>query len=580
MDFFDVLTLIGGLALFLFGMNVMGKALERRAGTNLKNLLGRLTGSKAGGIATGIGVTAVTQASSATTVMVVGFVNSRLMNLSQAINVIIGANVGTTITAWILSLNGISSENFWLRMLKPTSFTPVLAFIGVIMFMFSKKSKTKETGTVLLGFATLMTGMASMTASVGGLSDLPKFRELLVAFDNPLLGVLMGTLVTALIQSSAASIGILQALAATGQVSVGASIPIVMGQNIGTCITAVISSFGATKNGKRAALAHLMFNVIGTAVYLTVFCVVKAVFAPALLSSAASLYGIAAAHTIFNVLTMLIVAPFSSLLEKLVKKMIGDGKNSPEEIELDERLFAAPALAAERSRVLTLEMGQKSIHALNLAMKAIFDYSEAEAREIRELEEVSDHYEDVISTYLVKISGYELSDADSAETGFLLKVIGDYERISDHAVNILESAEEIKEKNIELSPTATKEIKTLIRAATDINTLAYSAFTETSAEQALLVEPLEQVIDDLKEQMRTNHIDRLRKGECSVDAGFVLSDLLTNLERVSDHCSNIAGAVIDYHHHDMKMHESVRALKEESEEFNLRYEEYSAQYSI
>ncbi len=583
MDIFDVFTLIGGLALFLFGMSVMGSALEKRAGGGLKNLLGRLTTSKAGGIATGAAVTVVTQASSATTVMVVGFVNSRLMTLSQAINVIIGANVGTTVTAWILSLNGISSDNIFLRLLKPTSFTPVLAFIGIILYMFSKKGKNKEIGTVLLGFATLMTGMAAMTSSVGGLTEIPQFTNLLVIFSNPFLGVLMGLGVTALIQSSAASIGILQALAATGQVTWGTAIPIVMGQNIGTCVTAVISSFGATKNGKRAALSHLLFNVFGTVIYLTAFCLVKWLLAPVFLNKPISLYGIAASHTVFNILTMLVATPLTSALEKIVTKLIPDSTDPDDQddkIELDERLFSTPPFAVERCRLLTLKMAERSGKALETAIDSLWNLDTEKAARVRKLEERTDVYEDEISTYLVKLSGREIGEKDSAEAAFLLKVVGDYERIGDHALNILESAEEIADKKIVFGDDARKELEVLLNAVTEIFGLTYNALSGKSATDALEVEPLEQVIDDLKESIRKSHIRRLQKGECTVDAGFVLSDLLTNLERVSDHCSNVAGAIIDLQNNDMMFHEAMRHIKTDSATFKEMYNRYSEKYAV
>ena len=582
MDLFDVLTILGGLALFLFGMNIMGTALEKRAGGSLKNLLGKITGSKAGGVITGMGVTVVTQSSSATTVMVVGFVNSGIMTLAQAINIIIGANVGTTATGWILSLNGISGTgSFFLRLLKPTSFTPVLAFAGIIMYMFSKKTKTKDIGTILLGFATLMSGMTAMASSVDGLTETPGFSRMLLIFDNPLMGVIAGTVITAAIQSSAASIGILQALAVTGQVSWAAAIPIVMGQNIGTCITAIISAIGATKNGKRAALAHLLFNVFGTVIWVAVFWAVKAALAPAFLSNPVTLYGIALSHTVFNVLTMLIVLPASSLLEKAVMKILPTSKkDTVAEFELDERLLATPTLAIEQCRILTIEMASLAVESISDAMRCIFDYSEEKAKNIREDEEKSDHYEDALSSYLVKVSRYDISNRDSREAAELLKLIGDFERISDHAVNILESAEEMKDKEIVFSGEAEKEIKTIIAAVEEIVNLSYLAFVNNALEIAVTVEPLEQVIDDLKEKLRLNHIIRLQKEKCTIDAGFVWSDLLTNFERTSDHCSNVAGTIIDVANHNMNLHESIRALKEDSEGFRREYNAYSENYAV
>lgn len=581
MDFFDVLTLAGGLALFLFGMNVMGAALEKRAGGNLKNLLGKITGSKAGGIATGAGITVVTQSSSATTVMVVGFVNSGIITLAQAINVIIGANVGTTVTGWILSLNGISGESaFLLKMLKPTSFTPVLAFIGVILFMFSKQTKKKDIGTILLGFATLMSGMSAMSGAVEGLKELPQFGRILLIFNNPLLGVLIGTLITAAIQSSAASIGMLQSLALTGQVTWGAAIPIVMGQNIGTTITALISAVGATKNGKRAALAHLTFNVFGTVIWTAVFLLVKIFVQPVFLTESISIYSVALCHTVFNILTMLLVLPITGLLQKFVEKIVPDKKGGDNEIELDERLLITPSLAVEQCRILTVDMASLAVESLSNSMKCLFDYSKERADAILEDEERTDHYEDVISSFLVKVSRYDISNRDSREAAMLLKAIGDFERISDHAVNLLEAAQEIKEKNIQFSGGAEKELKTITSAVDEILNLSYLSFVNNSLDIALTVEPLESVIDDLRDELRGRHIERLQRGECTVDAGFVWSDILTDLERTSDHCSNVAGAVIDISHHNMNLHESLRTLKSDSEEYRREYAAYSEKYSV
>ncbi len=581
MDLFDVLKLIWGLALFLFGMNVMGNALEKRAGSNLKNLLGKITGSKAGGVATGAGVTVVTQSSSATTVMIVGFVNSGIMTLAQAINVIIGANVGTTVTGWILSLNGIGEgAGTLLKLLKPTSFTPVLAIAGMGMLMFAKRTKTKDIGTILMGFGVLMMGMTAMSDSVEGLKDIPSFGKVLLIFDNPLMGVLIGTVITGIIQSSAASIGILQSLALTGQVSWAAAIPIVMGQNIGTTVTALLSAIGATKNGKRAAFAHLFFNVIGTVVWVAVFCVLKAFVAPfaSIIENAIPIWGVALCHTIFNLLTTALILPFTSLLEKLVTVLIKD-KKGINEIELDERLLTTPTLALERCRVLTVEMASLAVESLNDSIRCLADYSEQRAANIREDEEKSDHYEDILSSYLVKISRYDISNRDSREAAMLLKMIGDYERISDHAVNILESAEEMREKNISFSGPAQHELKTITAALSEIINLAYLSFVGNSVEIAVTVEPLESVIDDLKDKLRVNHIERLQQDACSIDAGFIWSDLLTNFERTSDHCSNVAGTVIDVANHSMNLHESVRALAD-SEEYEREYAAYSEKYAV
>ena len=580
MDLFQFLNLIGGLSLFLFGMNVMGQALERRAGGSLRTLLGKMTTNKVAGLLTGLAVTAVIQSSSATTVMVVGFVNSSLMTLRQAINMIMGANIGTTVTAWILSLAGISSSNIFIRLLKPSSFTPVLAFVGVIFYMFSKNDKKKDTGTILLGFATLMFGMESMSAAVSGLRDVPAFQNLFIMFQNPVLGVLAGAVLTAIIQSSSASVGILQALAVTGQVSYGAAIPIIMGQNIGTCVTAMISAIGANKNAKRAAMVHLSFNVIGTAVWLTVFCLVKWLFAPAMLNESASLFGIAVAHSVFNVLCTVLMLPLSGLLEKLVCAIVPDDKKPEVFSELDERLLTTPPVALERCRKVAADMANCAVGAMKQSIAALADYTPALAKQVRQAEEQTDHYEDILGTYLVKLSTRRISASDSNEAAKLLKIIGDFERISDHAVNIVQSAEELGSKDLALSPQASKELSILAGAVSEILDLSLDAFLHDDLGPAGLVEPLEQVIDGLKEQLRTAHILRLQQEKCSIEAGFVWSDLLTALERVSDHCSNIAGCVLDMHEGNLNLHESLRAMKEDREKFEDRYLTYRKKYSV
>ena len=442
MDIFHVLTMLGGLCLFLFGMNFMGQSLERRAGGKLRTLLDKMTGSVGAGFLTGLGITAIIQSSSATTVMVVGFVNSGLMNLRQAINVIMGANVGTTVTAWLLSLAGIDGGSTWVQLLKPTSFTPVLALIGIIFYMFCKDSHKKDTGAILLGFATLMFGMDTMSGAVAGLKDVPGFAELFLAFTNPLLGVLVGAVLTAIIQSSSASVGILQALASTGQVSYAAAVPIIMGQNIGTCVTALISCVGTNKNAKRAAVVHLMFNVIGVAVLLTVFCIVKAIFAPALLNESATMAGIAIAHSAFNILCTAMLLPCGGLLEKLAVRLVPDRAQAEETVELDERLLATPSLALQRCRAVACDMAAQATIALQNALRSLEHYTPELAASIREDESRCDHYEDVLGTYLVKLSARKMGDDESEEAAELLKAIGDFERISDHAVNVLESAEE------------------------------------------------------------------------------------------------------------------------------------------
>ena len=579
-DIFDVLALIGGLCLFLFGMNVMGDGLERRAGNSLKALLGKLTDNKFKGFLTGMGVTAVIQSSSATTVMVVGFVNSKVMTLKQSIGVIMGANIGTTVTSWLLSLGGISSDNIVMKLLKPMSFTPILALIGIAFTMFSKSSKKKDVGTILLGFATLMFGMDAMSDAVKGLAEVPEFQNLFLAFTNPILGVLVGALVTAIIQSSSASVGILQALSVTGAVSYSAAIPIIMGQNIGTCVTAMLSSFGANKNAKRASFIHLSFNVIGTVICLTLFSLISLIFKPLILNESATYLGIAICHTIFNVVCTVILLPASSLLEKLAYKLVPEGKTPEKIVELDERLLATPPVAVERCCQLASKMASEAVEGFKLSIESIRKYSPEIAEKIRKIEDDTDHYEDILGTYLTKLSKSQVSDEDSATVTKLLKAIGDFERISDHAVNVLESVEELREKGIEFSPAAREEFAVLCAATNEILVLTETAFVGNDIALAYDVEPLEQVIDNLKTLLRNNHIARLKEGSCTVETGFIWSDLITNFERVSDHCSNVAVGIIDVSEHTMNAHEVIKSLKEGNAHYSDKYEEYSSKYSV
>lgn len=580
MNIFDLLALIGGLCLFLFGMSIMGEALERRAGEGLKKILAKLTKNKLAGFLTGLGVTAIIQSSSATTVMVVGFVNSGIMTLRQSISVIMGANIGTTATAWVLSLGGISSDNVFVQLLKPSSFTPVLALIGTCLMMFGKTSKKKDTGTILLGFATLMFGMDAMADSVSGLAELPQFQRLFVAFKNPFLGVIVGAVLTAVIQSSSASVGILQALSSTGQVSYGAAVPIIMGQNIGTCITAILSSLGTNKNAKRAAVVHLTFNVAGAVIWLSVFSVISYVFKPAILDASASYLGVAIVHTIFNVACTAIMLPMSSLLEKLAIKLVPENDKKEVVTELDERLLDTPPVALARCSKLVCEMANLSASALNDSIKMLEKYDSKTADLIRESEEKADHYEDILGTYLVKLSRHRVSDSDSATISKLLKAIGDFERISDHSVNILESAEELKDKEIQFTSAAKNELYMLCNAVTEILSLSCDAFINNDLNSARKVEPLEQVIDKLRDKLRNGHIVRLKNGECSIEVGFIWSDLLTNLERTADHCSNLAVCVIDAAHNNMNLHSSLRKMKHDNAYFDEKYALYAQKYQI
>ncbi len=554
MDLFSVLNLIGGLSLFLFGMSIMGQALEKRAGGKLRTLLERMTGSKTAGFLTGLGVTAIIQSSSVTTVMVVGFVNSGLLALKQAINVIMGANVGTTVTAWLLSLSGISGDALWLK---------------------------KDTGMILLGFATLMFGMETMSSSVSGLKDVPGFQKLFLLFTNPILGVLTGAVITGIIQSSSASVGILQALATTGQVTYGAVIPIIMGQNIGTCVTALISSVGANKNAKRAAVVHLLFNMIGTLVWLSVFYIVRALFQPALLNQPASMFGIAIAHSVFNVLCTILLLPFSEFLEKLALRIVPD-KDGAERAQpiLDERLLATPPLALGRCHDLVTTMAEDARDALLLSLEQLYSYNPADAWKIREIEDITDKYEDEIGSYLIKLSAKPLNESDSGDTTALLKYIGDFERIADHAVGILESAEEMQVKGVKFSQEAESDLAILRKAVEEIMRLALDAYRNNDPVVAVRVEPLEEVIDSLKEQMRTRHILRMKKEACSIEAGFIWSDLLTNLERIADHCSNIAGCIIDMGDHRLALHDTLRKEKSGESDFDSNFSAFSAKYSL
>ncbi len=580
MDIFDILTMIGGLCLFLFGMNLMGDGLERAAGSGLRSLLGKLTSNRFLGFFTGLAVTAVIQSSSATTVMVVGFVNSGLMNLGQAINVIMGANIGTTVTAWILSLSGIEGESLFIQLLKPTSFTPILALIGICFQMFAKSSRKKDVGAVLLGFAVLMFGMDTMSGAVEGLKDESWFTGLFLMFTNPILGVLAGALLTGIIQSSSASVGILQALSATGAVSYAAAIPIIMGQNIGTTVTALISSAGTTKNARRAAVLHMLFNLLGALLLLPVFWLVKELLQPAILSMGADRLGISICHTAFNLVSTLVLFPCAGLLEKLVCRLVPDSGEPEKTVKLDERLLATPPIALERCRISTCEMADCSADALRLAMATLTDFTPEQAKTIRKLERKTDDYEDILGSFLVKLSALQISGEDSAEAAVLLKAIGDLERIGDHALNILESAEELQSKELSLSEAAQKELSVMCGAVGEIVDLSVRALCDNDLALALQVEPLEEVIDNLHDRLRRHHVKRLQQGSCSIETGFIWSDLLTGLERVGDHCSNLAGCVIDLHHHDLNTHMALRSARDTDGSFETHYTAFAEKYNL
>ena len=568
MDFFSILTLIGGLALFLYGMNAMGDGLAKVSGGKLEKILENLTSSPIKAVLLGAGVTAVIQSSSATTVMVVGFVNSGIMKLSQAVGVIMGANIGTTVTSWILSLTGIQSDNFIIRMFKPTSFSPILALIGVIFILFINDSKKKDVGTIFIGFAILMYGMDMMSSAVKPLAEVPEFTNLLLKFSNPLLGVLAGALLTAVIQSSSASVGILQALCLTGAVPFSVAIPIIMGQNIGTCITAILSAIGAKKNAKRAAAVHLYFNLIGTVIFMTVFYIINAIVGFSFFHQAATPAGIAIIHSVFNITATIILLPFAKGLEKLACLTIRDKKEdvavSAEDKEfmiLEPRFLEKPAFAVEQSRNAARKMAEESHNALFTSLKLVDKYSEDDVERVQNMEAKVDRYEDELGTYLVKLSHKDISEADSHSLSIMLHCIGDFERISDHAVNIKESAQELHKKGLKFSASAKKDLEVLGEAVEDIVNTAYEVFDKQDMKLAEKIEPLEEVIDELSKEMKRRHVQRLRSGECTIEMGFILSDITTCLERVADHCSNIGVCVTQVNEDLYDTHSHLNTVK-------------------
>ncbi len=588
MDIFAILSLIGGLALFLYGMNVMGDGLTKVSGGKLEKILEKLTSNPIKAVLLGAGVTAVIQSSSATTVMVVGFVNSGIMKLSQTVGIIMGANIGTTITSWILSLSGIESSNFFVQMLKPTSFSPILAIIGLILIMASKNEKHKDVGNILLGFAVLMFGMNAMSSAVEPLKDVPQFTHMLTMFTNPFLGMLAGLLLTAIIQSSSASVGILQALCSTGAVSFGCAIPIIMGQNIGTCVTAIISSIGASKNAKRTALVHLYFNIIGTALFMIVFYAINAFVHFDFLGDAATPAGIAVVHSIFNVVATIVLLPFGKVLEKLAYMSIKEDhterrhgvQESEEELKkLDVRFLEQPGLAISHCMEATAYMAHMSEAALNDALGLMDQYDEEKAANVETLENRIDHFEDKIGSYVIQITNRNMLENDSAKMSIVLHSINDLERISDHAVNLKESAQEMKEKDLKMSFEGSSEIMYLRKAVTDLVNMTVQALSTNDKELAREIEPLEEVIDDLSDELKRRHVIRLKEGKCTIEMGFVLTDMTTSLERIADHCSNIGVSILESSEEDMGRHAYLHSVKkEDTENFQDRYEHYRELY--
>ncbi len=584
MDVFSVLTMIGGLALFLYGMHVMGDGLAKTSGGKLEGILEKFTSKTSLAVLLGAGVTAVIQSSSATTVMVVGFVNSGIMKLNQAVGIIMGANIGTTVTSWILSLAGIESDNVFMKMLKPSSFAPVFAIIGVSMMLFAKSTKKKDIGTILAGFAILMTGMDTMSKALAPLAEVPEFTGLFTMFKNPVLGVIAGALLTALIQSSSASVGILQALCLTGSITYASAIPIIMGQNIGTCVTALISGIGATKNAKRAALVHFYFNLIGTVIFMAVFYFLNIFIDFNFLDDAASAAGIAVVHSIFNIAATLYLMPFRKGLVSLAMLTIRNDEVQAEEnvvALLDERFLEQPAFAVAQARKTAIQMAKASQDALFKAIDLRHKYDEASAENVMELENLVDRYEDEIGTYLMKINNAELAQEDSQDVTMILHCIGDFERISDHAVNIMETAREVTKKEEHFSDKARAELDVYEAALREIVSMTYNVFAGEDTELATHVEPLEEVIDNINEEVKKKHVKRLRKGKCTIGLGFILSDLTTNYERVADHCSNIAACLIQTKDDALETHEYIDNLKEnDAIRFNREYKEYRKKYKL
>ena len=572
MDIFSVLTMVGGLALFLYGMQVMGDGLAKVSGGKLERILENLTSNPIKAVLLGAGVTAVIQSSSATTVMVVGFVNSGIMKLNQAVGIIMGANIGTTVTSWILSLSGLQGDNVFVKLCKPSSFSPLLAVIGVIFLLFIKDEKKRDIGAIMVGFAVLMFGMETMSDAVKPLANVPEFTGILTAFSNPVLGMIAGAVLTAIIQSSSASVGILQALCVTGAVSYGVAIPIIMGQNIGTCVTALLSSIGATKNAKRAAMVHLYFNIIGTVVFMVLFYTVNAVVGFSFLGTATNAAGIAVIHSLFNVFATMLLLPFKGL-EKLACLTIRDDVQ-PAEVEeerkelqlLDSRFLEKPAFAMEQSVHVANKMAEESKRTLFTAMDLLWNYTEDGAKKVGELENLVDQYEDELGTYLVKLSRQNLSVHDSHTLSIVLHCIGDFERISDHAINIMEAAQEMHDKKLIFSPKAEEELKVFSRAVQDIVEKAYAVFRDQDEKLAQKVEPLEAVVDELNQEVKKRHIHRLREGKCTIELGFILSDITTSLERVADHCSNIAVCVTQVREDTYDTHGYLNSVKNEDSE--------------
>ena len=579
MNIFSLFTLCGGLAFFLYGMYVMSKSLEKMAGGRLERLLKRMTSTPIKSLLLGAGITIAIQSSSAMTVMLVGLVNSGVMEIGQTIGIIMGSNIGTTLTAWLLSLTGIESESFFVNFLKPKNFSPLLALAGILLIMGSKKQRRRDVGRVMMGFSILMYGMELMSGAVAPLADMPEFTDLMTAFTNPLLGVLVGAAFTGIIQSSAASVGILQALAMTGSVTYGMAIPIIMGQNIGTCVTALISSIGVSRNAKRVSVIHISFNLIGTTVGLIILCGGNALFGFPFLSNSVNAVGIALCHTIFNVCTTLLLLPFTRQLEWLAKKAISTEDKPSDFAFLDPRLLRTPGVAASECASMVNQMGALAQTSMDLVLTQFLQYTDAREEEILSNEDKLDIYEDHLGSYLVQISQHGTSADDMHTISRLLHAIGDFERIGDHVLNLQESAKELRDKQLRFSPTAQKEVEVLTRLLRDLMTAALDCFRKDDPVAAQLVEPLEETMDCLTEEVRNRHIHRLQNGQCTIQLGFVLNDLLNNFERIGDHCSNIAVSVIEEQDSQMASHAYLHDMKKNGE-FAARLQNNLSRYAL
>ncbi len=581
MTVFNFISLLGGLALFLFGMNTMSGGLEKTAGGKLEKILKKMTDRPIKSLLLGIVITATVQSSSAVTVMLVGLVNSGIMQLGQSIGVIMGSNIGTTVTSWILSLAGLESDNFFVSLLKPSNFSPIIALIGILLIMISKKERLKEVGNICLGFAVLMFGMEMMSDSMAPLSEMQEFRDLMVMFNNPIFGLVIGIVMTAVIQSSSATVGILQALSLTGAISFEMAIPIIMGQNIGTCVTALISSIGVNKSAKRVAVIHIYFNLIGTAVLLALFYAANAIFDLTFAKTAIDPAGIAIVHSIFNLVTTATLFPFTKQLEKLAVKTIKDKEEEENQTFIDERLLLTPAIAVSECRNHTVKMAKIAVEIMKDSISLIDKFDEKTAKKIVENEKILDEYEDKLGSYLVKVSSHDMSTEENNTVALLLHAIGDFERIGDHAVNIMKAAKEINDKGIVFSEKATAELKIATNAIKEILDISVDAFANQNTQLALEVEPLEQVIDGLLSEIKSRHINRLTEGDCTIELGFVLSDLITNYERVSDHCSNIAVCLIQLSHSELNAHKYLNNYKlSGSAEFTEKFKKYNGKYVL